>query len=312
MKADRATAGLLRESDGSFSASYGPYVLRTGFQPIFSQNAAGDVKIEAVEALIRPFKGDEAVSPAQFFCVVEEADVAAVERLSRRLHIVNMGHCEHRDLLLFLNFNPQAFSGYAEMDQEAEDVARLAGYLELAPEQIVCEIIEKHVGARSMLLSLVEALRARGFRIAIDDFGAEESDSERVRLLKPEIVKFDALWARRFLETSEGFALLRTMVRRFSDDGIMTLFEGLEEHWQVASCRALGVRLLQGYVLAKPELAIGPTPRSREAGEPEGDGPAPDKDTELATTETLSATLAAAPTAAAARPRRAVFGRRGR
>lgn len=305
MKADRPTAGLVREADGSFSASYGPYVLKTGFQPIFSQNTAGDLKIEAVEALIRPFKGAEPVSPAQFFCLVEEADLAAVERLCRRLHIVNMGHAGHRDLLLFLNINPQAFSGYAEMEQEAEEIARLAAYLEIAPGRIVCEIIEKHVGARSVLLSLVEALRTRGFKIAIDDFGAEDSNSDRVRLLKPEIVKFDALWVRRFLETSEGFALLHTMVSRFSDEGIMTLFEGLEEHWQVASCRALGVRFLQGYVLARPELAVVATPE-------QANGTAQRLQDIVRDAPPIREETLAGPPDPAARPKRAVFGRRGR
>lgn len=311
MGPERTPNGLFREPDGSFSASYGPFILRTGLQPIFSQNSRGELKLEAFEALVRPFKSDGPVPPPQFFEMVQKPDAAEVERLCRRLHLSNMATARKPEALLFLNFNPQLFRSYSELLAEAEALARDVRSAGLHSAQIVCEIIEKEASSRSLLASLVEALRERHFKIAIDDYGADDSDFERVSVLKPDIVKFDALWVQRFLETQEGFALLRTMVRQFRDNGIMTLFEGLEEHWQVAACRELGVRLLQGFVLARPELAargtgLRPVRVDRDAGSAEGmreeirqvSEPAPS-----AQVQTAFGT---------ATRRRAVFGRRGR
>lgn len=317
MGPERATNGLLRESDQSFSSSYGPFVLRTGFQPIFSQNARGGLKLEAFEALIRPFKNAEPVTPAQFFAMVQRSDATAVERLCRRLHLANMSANRDQGVLLFLNINPQHFPSYPDMLADAEALAREVLDAGLHATQVVCEIVEKEAASRGLLVALVEALREHHFKIAIDDYGADDSDLERLTLLRPDIVKFDGLWVQRFLETPEGFTLLRTMVRQFRDNGIMTLFEGLEEHWQVAACRELGVRLLQGFVLARPQLAA--SPRDAHALDTGGDRePAPEAhDTEQGPLNLASqivddgrarrSRLGNPPPA-----RRAVFGRRGR
>jgi len=310
MGPERTTNGLFKERDGSFSASYGPFILRTGLQPIFSQNARGGLKLEAFEALIRPVKNGETIAPAQFFPMVQPSDAADVERLCRRLHLANMGTTSAGDPLLFLNFDPKFFPSYPEMLADAEVLARDVREAGLHADRIVCEIIETEASSRAVLGSLVDVLREHHFKIAIDDYGAEDSDFERVSLLKPDIVKFDGPWVQRFLETSEGFALLQTMVRQFRENGIMTLFEGLEEHWQVAACRQLGVRLLQGFVLARPELApngsnVHPIAAQTEdetcAAQIEPEEPQPMR----------SRVVADSPGNSAMR-RRAVFGRRGR
>jgi len=76
-----------------------------------------------------------------------------------------------------------------------------------------------------------------------------------VKLVKPDYVKFEASWVRDFMSNSAGAALLRVIVRQFMDDGIEPVFEALEENWQVELCGDLGVNLMQGYALARPELA---------------------------------------------------------
>jgi hypothetical protein len=45
------------------------------------------------------------------------------------------------------------------------------------------------------------------------------------------------------------------MVKTFLEQGILTIFEGLEDQRQVDICRNLEVPLLQGYALARPQLA---------------------------------------------------------
>ena len=60
------------------------------------------------------------------------------------------------------------------------------------PHRVVCEVTEKETISQEALFALVASLRASGFRIAVDDYGAEDSDMNRVRELHPDIVKFDA------------------------------------------------------------------------------------------------------------------------
>jgi EAL domain-containing protein (putative c-di-GMP-specific phosphodiesterase class I) len=44
------------------------------------------------------------------------------------------------------------------------------------------------------------------------------------------------------------------MVSTFAEQGIRTVFEGIEEDWQIELAEKAGVEMLQGFALARPEL----------------------------------------------------------
>ncbi len=125
----------------------------------------------------------------------------------------------------------------------------------MTADRIVCEISEKKASDTQMVADFAYHMHDIGFRVALDDYGAGDSDIDRVKLIKPDYVKFEAGWVRDFMQNSAGAALLRVIVSQFRNDGIEPVFEGLETSWQVELCEELGVLLMQGYVLAKPELA---------------------------------------------------------
>ena len=245
---------FLQDDRGFYTTSYGPFVLRSAFQPIFSQNEEGHLTIEAFEALIRAQQDGKPVSPPHFFSMVEQIDALTVDTLCRELHILNMGKLGRRKARLFVNFNPGLFDDIDGIDAEVDrmvDVTLKAG---LRPGRIVCEITEQGSGDERVLNRLVDGLRSRLFKIAVDDFGADDSDSKRVDQLRPDVIKFDAAWVRRFTETSAGMGLLKLMVAQFIERGITVLFEGLEEEHQIEFCQEIGVQLMQGYALARPEI----------------------------------------------------------
>lgn len=245
---------FLQDDRGFYTTSYGPFVLRSAFQPIFSQDAQGHLTIEAFEALIRANRGSEPVSPGQFFSSVEPADAIHIDTICRELHILNMGRMGRKKARLFINLNPGLFDAVADIGAEVERMVEVALRAGLRPGRIVCEITEQGSGDATVLDRLVKGLRSRLFKIAVDDFGADDSDTERVDELKPDILKFDAAWVRRFTDTSAGMGLLKLMVEQFQERGIIVLFEGLEEDHQVDFCQQIGVQLMQGYALARPEI----------------------------------------------------------
>lgn len=266
--AGRRDPRFLEDDRGFLTTSYGPFVLRSAFQPIFSQNEQGHLTIEAFEALIRASRNSEPVSPAHFFSLVGTSDAIAVDALCRELHILNMGRMGRKKARLFINLNPGLFDLTVNIDDEVDrmvDVALSAG---LRPGRIVCEITEQG-GDDRVLDRLVTGLRKRLFKIAVDDYGVDDSDTQRVDDLKPDVLKFDAAWVKRFSETSAGMSLLKVMVDQFVARGITVLFEGLEEDPQVQFCQEIGVGLMQGYVLARPEIV--PTSFNERFPEP---GPA--------------------------------------
>jgi len=246
-------AHIVRQEDGTSIGVWGGYTLRSAFQPIFAFRE-GRLELAAFEGLIRPFRDGEGVSPGQFFAVVPPADRLAVETLSRTLHLLNAAACLPRQATIFVNFDPSVFVERAVADTALREMRLVLHEAGIDPSRVVCEVTEKKSASEDALRAFVEALKNHGFRIAVDDYGADESDMQRINELTPDIVKFDAHWITRLMESGPGFALLSAMVGSFSAQGIASLFEGIEEGWQLELAERSGAAMVQGYVVARPQI----------------------------------------------------------
>jgi EAL domain-containing protein (putative c-di-GMP-specific phosphodiesterase class I) len=247
-------AHIIRQDDGTSVGVWGVFTLKSAFQPIFAFDR-GKVRIAAFEGLARPFRGEEALSPYNFFNLIPAADRLHVETLTRTLHLLNAGACLDPSAMVFVNFDPSLFVERAVVDAALRDMRLVLHEAGIDPRRIVCEVTEQTSASNETLDAFVQSLRMHGFRIAVDDYGAHDSDAERVRALKPDIVKFDAQWITRLMESGPGFALLHAMVTSFAGQGIETVFEGIEEGWQLELAERSGATMVQGYVLARPEIA---------------------------------------------------------
>ncbi|MGQ2907109.1 MAG: EAL domain-containing protein [Aliihoeflea sp.] len=256
---------IMREADGTAVGHWGPYVLKTAFQPIFAFEPDG-LKQRAFEGLIRPFRDGQATSPGQFFAAIPSIDRLRVEALARDLHILNAGTAFGPQVTLFINFDPSLFCEKPVVDTALHEMRIVLGEAGLPFENIVCEVTEQPSGSALALQDFVAALRREGYRVAVDDYGAESSDMERVKQLRPDIVKFDAKWVARLMDSQPGVTLLKVMVGEFRQQGIVTVFEGIEENWQLDVAHEVGASMVQGFVLARPELS--PTSFRLEGGEP--------------------------------------------
>jgi len=247
-------AHIIRHDNGTSSGVWGIYTLQSAFQPIFAFRE-GKLSVIAFEGLIRPFRDGEPQSPGAFFGTCPPGDRLHIEALTRTLHLLNAGACLPEDTSIFINFDPSVFTDRGIADKALRDMRLVLHEAGIDPRRIVCEVTEQRSASQETLYDFVEALRANGFRIAVDDYGADDSDINRIKGLKPDIVKFDARWITQLMESGAGFALLTTMVRSFENQGIRTVFEGIEEGWQLELAEKSGASMVQGYVLARPELA---------------------------------------------------------
>ena len=247
--------GCAVDENGHFLGHYGPFLLRTAYQPIFRVGRRA-AETYGFEGLIRVVTASgKRLPPDRFFPLIQAEDRFKVENLCRDLHIRNMARFSELPPVLFANFDPSVFGERGRTRMEIARMERLVDEVGVGPERIVCEITEKRAVSADALAHLIDCLRGAGYRIALDDYGADQSDAERIETIAPDIVKFDAAWIKRLLETPAGYNLLATMVRQFHDRGTETLFEGLEERWQLELAEEMGVRYAQGFILARPELA---------------------------------------------------------
>lgn len=247
-------AHIVRQEEGTSAGVWGVYTLKSAFQPIF---AFHDQRLHtaAYEGLLRPFRDGRPCSPAAFFNSVPEADRVHVETLSRTLHLLNAGACLDPEADIFINFDPSFFTEPHIANEALRDMRLVLHEAQLDPRRVVCEVTEQKTGSEATLKNFVRALREHGYRIAVDDYGADGSDMKRIGDLGPDIVKFDAQWIVHLMESEPGVALLSSMTGEFRSQGIAIVFEGIEDGRQLELAERCGASMVQGFALARPELA---------------------------------------------------------
>jgi len=120
----------------------------------------------------------------------------------------------------------------------------LSGLLPNLPaSRVVLEILEDTPPDEEVIATL-KALKAAGYRLALDDF-----------IYKPELEPFIALASIVKLElVAEKRAEMMRLINRLKQQQIQVVIERIETHEELELCRKLGADLFQGYFLAKPAI----------------------------------------------------------
>ncbi|MCV0397608.1 MAG: EAL domain-containing protein [Rhizobiaceae bacterium] len=259
MREHPAAISLERRSDGSAVALFDGCELMSAFQPIWAFPATDKrpqpVAAVAYEGLLRVVGERGEVSPKAFLSGLVPDMRARVETVSRALHLINAAVSLPEEALVFVNIDPSLVDGPRAVARILREMRLALRESELPAARVVCELTEQPAGSDAALAELAAALRVQGHRIAVDDYGAQASDAARVDLVGPDIVKFDADWIRRHMDSPAGFALLVDLVERLAARDIATVFEGMEEGWQIELAERAGATMVQGYGLARPAIA---------------------------------------------------------
>jgi EAL and modified HD-GYP domain-containing signal transduction protein len=114
----------------------------------------------------------------------------------------------------------------------------------LPPERVVLEVLET-VRADEHILRRCRQLKAKGYRLALDDFYRE--DTALAPLLElADVVKVDLS-----LLDAAGLA---DLVRRLRPRPLRLLAEKVDSAERVRRCRALGFQLFQGFHFGRPSM----------------------------------------------------------
>ncbi|HWJ83607.1 MAG TPA: EAL domain-containing protein [Nocardioides sp.] len=116
--------------------------------------------------------------------------------------------------------------------------------VELTEEEVEC-----HPGEVQRALDL---LRARGARIALDDYGMGSSGVQRAITFHPDLVKLDMSLVRDLDHDRYRRAVVSAVVSYAEQTGTTVLAEGIETEAERDAARRLGVTLGQGYLLGRP------------------------------------------------------------
>jgi EAL domain-containing protein (putative c-di-GMP-specific phosphodiesterase class I) len=128
-------------------------------------------------------------------------------------------------------------------------VAEILQLHRLEPARLVLEITETVL--MQTPVEVLEGIKALGVRLAIDDFGTGYSSLSYLDRLPIEIIKVDRSFVER-VASGDPSPLARTVVQLGESLGLQTVVEGIETVEQLDALTALGVRVGQGFYLARP------------------------------------------------------------
>ena len=213
------------------------------FQPIADISARN---VFAYEALARGKNGESAAS---VFAAVPSGKLHAFDHAAR-LGAVDLAARLGLTAKLSLNVMPGCIESMPESLDLLLEGATQAG---LAPEQLMLEITEGEAVQRPKEFSqLLNRYRARGVLLAIDDFGAGYSGLNLLAYFQPDLIKLDMHLVRDVDRAGPRQAIARAVLQVCDDLGIEVIAEGVETIGEYAWFRRVGVRLFQGYLLARP------------------------------------------------------------
>lgn len=120
-------------------------------------------------------------------------------------------------------------------------------------DRITVEITERDIVENpAELAHALGYLRARGARIALDDFGNGHSNFEMWNELHPESVKIDRYLVNGLARSAEKLAIVRALCSVAETLGAELVGEGVEQAEDLRMLRELGITYAQGYLLGLP------------------------------------------------------------
>jgi EAL domain-containing protein (putative c-di-GMP-specific phosphodiesterase class I) len=224
------------------------------FQPILS---ADSHTVYSYEVLGRFVDSDGVVkSLGPFFSDANTTDEDArkIDQIVRRYALKKYAE-EKRNEYLFLNIRLAWLEKFVDKPEELPTI-RWVQEFDINPNRIVIEITEEEFNAKDAHINVLAYYRNAGFRIALDDYGKNASNIDRLAKIHPDIIKINIDYIHKSEKSYHYREYLKSLTTFAGAVGIEVLYEGVETQQQLDICMSSGGRFYQGFLIAKPQASM--------------------------------------------------------
>lgn len=159
---------------------------------------------------------------------------------------------------LSINFLPNAVYSPAACIQLTLKTAREVGF---PTDQLIFEFTEnEEMIDTDHVRNIVMSYRKMGFATAIDDFGAGHAGLGLLAKFQTDLIKLDMDLIRDVDQSKARRIIVSGVIGIATALGITVVAEGVETIGEYRALRELGIRYMQGYLLARPGFQTLPTP----------------------------------------------------
>ena len=214
-------------------------------------------RVTGAEALLRWWRGDEAVPPRAFLAVAEDSGliVALGEWVLRKVCAQGAAwRAASWDVGVSVNIALRQLNAPHFPAQVAAALAETG----LPPSALTIELSERMlVEDAGLIADRLAELRDLGVKLAIDDFGTGYASLAHLRQLPADIIKIDPSFVSGLGQDPVLTMLTKTIVQVGRDLGMQVVAEGIEQPRQLAELREMGCGYGQGFLVARPMGAPG-------------------------------------------------------
>ena len=197
--------------------------------------------VAGAEALVRmKTRAGELVSPARFVPVLEHTgmigkldDIMLDKTFAFQRQCIDKGI---KPVPVSVNISRQRFT--------SEDLLKYMLRLQ-DKYQIDSSLVELEI-------DVINALRAKGFKINVDDFGSGYSSLNQIANIPADIIKFDRVFANRSLKSNKGRQVIKSLIEMLKMVEYELVFEGVETKEELDTVVSYGCDVIQGFYFDRP------------------------------------------------------------
>lgn len=221
------------------------FQIRMAFQPIVDWQTR---QVFGYEALVR---GPQGQGAGWVFQHINDANKYYFDQACRVKAIETAAKLGCTDFLS-INFLPNAVYNPETCIKATIEAADLYGF-DLS--KLIFEVTEgEQIPDKDHLNRIFRSYAKRGFQTAIDDYGAGYATLDWLMELKPHILKLDMQLIRNIEQSPAKQFIVEQTLAQCQLQGTKVLAEGIETKGELDYLTSVGIRYLQGYYFAKPQL----------------------------------------------------------
>jgi EAL domain-containing protein (putative c-di-GMP-specific phosphodiesterase class I) len=210
-------------------------------------------RIADAEALIRWQDADgKFVSPDEFIPLAEATGVICeVTQFALRTAMADLQRWAREGLGLRLAVNVSALD--LSTSDFVESVEANLRKFSVPAAQLTLEVTESAlIRSPAEAISTLKALREKGIRLAVDDYGTGQSTLSYLKHLPVHELKIDKSFVTSLVDNESDAILVRSTINLAHELGLQVVAEGIEDQATLAILKQLGCDYAQGYFISKP------------------------------------------------------------
>jgi len=219
------------------------------FQPIINVRNG---KVERYEVLARGIYKGDIVSPERFLNAAEKLGLSTV--VTRIMLEKSFAVFADREESFSINLSTRdILEGYLEefLQQKIQKYG-------IDPSRITFEILESITieNNSTKITQKINELKAAGYKIAVDDFGVQNSNFSRLLEMEFDFIKIDGVFIKDILKSKKKLDITKAIVNLAKTLNIETIAEYVANEAIYEKVKECGIDYAQGYYIGKAKAEL--------------------------------------------------------